>query len=149
MSRKKKTVMETSLEKPYYVSDADMNTKQMLHGGQLFKIIDSYAGRVAMAHAERDCVTISFDKMVFKTHVYTDEMLIFRLSINRSWRTTMEVGARVHVVRDGKEVYVSSAYLTFVSHDGKPVPQVIPETEDEIRRFHQADMRKRNRVIAD
>jgi len=112
----------------------------------MFKIIDSYAGRVAAAHAERDCVTISFDRMVFRTPVYTDELLIFRLSVNRAWNTSMEIGAKVHVVRNDKEVYVASAYLTFVSVDRKPVPEVLPETQDEIRRYYQADMRKRLRT---
>jgi acyl-CoA hydrolase len=60
----------------------------------------------------------------------------------------MEVGVKVWVenyIADEAH-HVSSAYLTFVavSKDGKrlPVPAVIPESEDERRRYEDAGRRR-------
>ena len=64
----------------------------------------------------------------------------------------MEVGVRVCVedLRTGEVRHTSSAFLTFVAlgEDGKPaeVPQVVPETPDEQRRFQQAGERRHIRL---
>jgi acyl-CoA hydrolase len=60
----------------------------------------------------------------------------------------MEVGVKVWVENylSGQNRHVSSAYLTFVAIDEAgnklPVPPVIPETEDEKRRFEDAARRR-------
>jgi acyl-CoA hydrolase len=73
----------------------------------------------------------------------------------------MEVGVRVETENliTGKRLHTCSAYLTFVALDEQarttPIPPVIPETEDEQRRFREAGERReyrlalRNRVRAD
>jgi acyl-CoA hydrolase len=60
----------------------------------------------------------------------------------------MEVGVKVWVeeyIQD-KRQHVASAHLTFVSVDGKGgrivVPQVIPETEEQKRRYEGAGRRR-------
>jgi acyl-CoA hydrolase len=64
----------------------------------------------------------------------------------------MEIGVKVFAesFKDGTRVHTNTAYLTFVSVDsnGKPVPaiQVIPETEDEKRRYDEALQRRDNRL---
>jgi acyl-CoA hydrolase len=87
--------------------------------------------------------------------------MILRSSVNRVFRTSMEVGVKVETenLMTGQRLHTCSAYLTFVALDeqGKtiPIPAVIPETEDEQRRFREAGERReyrlalRNRVRAD
>jgi len=64
----------------------------------------------------------------------------------------MEVGVRVLVedLLNGVQQHTSSAYLTFVALDeqGKPspIPPVIPETEEEKRRFDDAGERREYRL---
>jgi acyl-CoA hydrolase len=64
----------------------------------------------------------------------------------------MEVGVKVYVedLLTGERKHTSSAYLTFVAIDegGCPVPapQVIPETEEEKRRFEDAGRRRASRL---
>jgi acyl-CoA hydrolase len=83
--------------------------------------------------------------------VKVGELLILKASVNRAYRTSMEVGVRVMVedVREQKLRHVSSAYLTFVAVDstGKKVevPPVIPETEHQKRRFEDAGRRREMR----
>ncbi len=53
-------------------------------------------------------------------------------------------------IMTGEIRHTASAYLTFVSLDklGKPmeIPQVIPETDDEIRRNKEAAIRRKKRM---
>jgi acyl-CoA hydrolase len=64
----------------------------------------------------------------------------------------MEVGVRAMVedVRAGKLRHVSTAYLTFVAMDAArarvEVPQVVPETEAQKRRFEDALRRREMRA---
>ena len=64
----------------------------------------------------------------------------------------MEVGVKVTTenLMTGHRLHTCSAYLTFVALDksGKPTPapQVIPETEEEQRRYEQAGERREYRL---
>jgi len=75
-----------------------------------------------------------------------------RSSVNRAFRTSMEVGVKVWVddLIRGAQQHVSSAYLTFVAIDaggrGVEVPPVVPETEDEKRRYAEAGARREYRL---
>ena len=73
---------------------------------------------------------------------------MLRSSVNRVFRTSMEVGVKVwmeNYIVDKRE-HVASAYLTFVAVDGiggrLPVPQVIPQGKDQLRRFEDAGLRR-------
>lgn len=147
---KQKTVSESAREKFYNVMAADMNPRHTFYGGRLLAMIDSEAGKVASEHAEVGCVTRALDSMTFDAPVLDDETLVLRISVNRAWRTSMEIGVKVHVLRDDAEVHVASAYLTFVAVNDAgqpvPVPKLVPESDEEIRRYHQADYRRRARL---
>jgi acyl-CoA hydrolase len=75
-----------------------------------------------------------------------------KASVNYAGRTSMEVGIRVEAeeLLTGRRRHTNSCYLTFVAVDrnGRPieVPEVLPETEDEKRRFAAAMERRRRRL---
>jgi acyl-CoA hydrolase len=64
----------------------------------------------------------------------------------------MEIGVRVECedLLTGSRRHTNSAYLTFVSVDRngrpQPVPEVVPESEIELRRFADAQERRRLRL---
>ena len=64
----------------------------------------------------------------------------------------MEIGVEVFAqsFKKGIKVHSNSAYLTFVSLDDKGNPvkttQLVPETEDEKRRYEEALERRENRL---
>ena len=64
----------------------------------------------------------------------------------------MEIGVRIEAecLKTGTHTHVGSAYLTFVALDvdDKPVaiPQILPETEEEKRRYEEAKKRRENRI---
>ena len=75
-----------------------------------------------------------------------------RASVNFAGRTSMEVGVRVETedMISGVRRHTNSCYLTFVAVDRSgrpvPVPQIMPETDDERRRFEAAKERRRLRL---
>ena len=97
-------------------------------------------------------VTASVDNLTFLHPVRIGQLVILKSSVNRVFRTSMEVGVKVTVedLKTGDVRHTSSAYLTFVALDdeGKPtpVPAVIPETADEKRRYEEAGERRRRRL---
>jgi len=105
-----------------------------------------------MRHSRNVVVTASVDHMDFIHPVRIGQWVRLRSSVNRVYRTSMEVGVKVWVedLIRGVQQHVSSAYLTFVAIDangrGVEVPPVIPETEDEKRRYQEAGARREYRL---
>lgn len=123
-----------------------------IFGGQLMAWTDIAASIAAARHSRAVCVTASIDGLVFLEPVRLGQHVIIRASVNWTGRTSMEVGARIESEdpRTGKRALVATAYLTFVAIDehGKPqpVPPLVLETEDEQRRFRQAELRRASRL---
>jgi len=130
----------------------DANPLGHLIGGKVMHLVDVAAAIAANRHARRACVTASVDYMTFLHPVHIGELVILRSSVNRVFTTSMEVGVKVWVenLQTGQVRHTSSAYLTFVAINAQgepvPVPPVIPETEEERRRFDQAGARRAYRL---
>src|SRR6202163_1981623 len=126
----------------------DANPLNALLGGRLMHWIDLAGAMAAHRHSRAYVVTASIDHLDFLVPVRVGDFVILRSSVNRVFRTSMEVGVKVWVenYRSQESRHVSSAYLTFVAVDaaGKrmPVPPVAPETEDEKRRYEGAARRR-------
>jgi len=90
--------------------------------------------------------------MTFLHPIHIGELVKLKSQVNRVFRTSMEVGVKVWVenLQTGHERHTSSAYLTFVALDraGNRVvlPPVVPETEEEERRFAEAAERRAYRL---
>jgi acyl-CoA hydrolase len=115
-------------------------------------LVDLAAALAAVRHARCAVVTASVDQMSFLHPVHIGELIILRSSVNRVFRTSMEVGVRVQVenLLTGHIRHTSSAYLTFVAIDKNgrrmPIPPVIPETAEEKRRYLEAEQRRAYRL---
>jgi acyl-CoA hydrolase len=126
----------------------DANPLNALLGGRLMHWVDLAGAMAAHRHSRAYVVTASIDHLDFLVPVRVGDFVILRSSVNRVFRTSMEVGVKVWVenYRSGQSRHVSSAYLTFVAVDAAgnrmPVPPVVPETEDEKRRFEGAARRR-------
>ena len=107
---------------------------------------------VAERHSAHVCVTAAVDSIHFRAPAKGNDTLLFNLSLNRSWGSSMEIGAKVEAENSytGETRHILSAFFTFVALDehGKPVdvPQVIPETEDQKRRYAKAQIRREGRL---
>jgi acyl-CoA hydrolase len=129
----------------------DANPLGALLGGTLMHWIDLAAAMAAHRHSRNYVVTASIDHLDFLTPVQVGDLVILRASVNRAFRTSMEVGVKVWVENyiAATRRHVSSAYLTFVAVDRQgnhmPVPPVLPESDEEKRRFEEAGNRRQAR----
>ena len=141
-------VRESASEMAEIVLPNDANVLNALLGGRLMHWIDLAGAMAAHRHSRQHVVTASIDHLDFLVPVRVGDFVILRSSVNRVFHTSMEVGVKVWVenYRSEESRHVSSAYLTFVAVDAAgnrlPVPPVIPETEDEKRRYEGAARRR-------
>ena len=148
-----KTVNQSAIDYlPYLIMPNDLNARNTVFGGRVLVMADLTAAQVAIRHCNRDCVTLSMDRCNFLAPAKQGETLIFKISINRVWGSSMEIGVKVltedHLTGESRHVF--SSYFTFVAmnENGKPTKArpVVPETEDQKRRYEEADKRRQHRL---
>ena len=143
-----KPVSESQSEMIEFVLPNDANPLGALLGGRLMHWIDMAGALAAHRHSRSYIVTASIDHMDFWVPVRVGDMVVLRSSVNRVFHTSMEVGVKAWVENYHRNTtqLVSSAYLTFVAVDqaGKhmPVAPVIPQTDEEKRRYEDAGRRR-------
>src|SRR3954465_11561405 len=137
-------VRESQSEMVEVVLPNDANPLGNLLGGRLMHLIDVAGALACHRHARSFVVTASTDHLDFLVPVHVGDLVILRSSVNRAFHTSMEVGVKVWVENylQDRSSHVSSAYLTFVAVDKQgnhiSVAPVIPETEDQQRRYEGA-----------
>jgi acyl-CoA hydrolase len=130
----------------------DANAAGFVHGGVVMRLCDEAAGIAAIRHCGLRIVTAAVDRMTFASPIHIAELVTCRAKVNAAWRTSMEVGVRVEAEnpRSGEVRHTSTAYLTMVAVDENgrptPVPGVAAESEDEVRRQREAELRRSNRL---
>lgn len=136
----------------HIMTGSDTNLLGTVHGGVIMKLVDDAAGAVA-GRPGGPAVTASMDEMVFLEPVRVGDLVHVRAQVNWTGRSSMEVGVRVMAERWNESTpatQVGSAYLVFAAVDAdgrpRPVPQVIPETERDKRRYQEAQIRRTHRL---
>jgi acyl-CoA hydrolase len=123
-----------------------------INGGAILNLIDNVAGIVALRHCRSRVVTASIDRMDFLNPVHVGELIILKSSVNYTGKKSLEIGVSVETenLGTGEIRKTGKAYLTFVALNefGKAinVPPLIPETENEKRRFQEGEKRKLERM---
>ena len=147
-----KPVRESVSEYSELALPNDANVLGNLLGGKVMHLVDLCGALAAIRHARTPVVTASIDYMNFLSPVRIGQLLMLRSSVNRVFRTSMEVGVKVMVedLATGAVRHTSSAYLTFVALDAGgnrvPIAPVTPETEEEKRRYEEAARRREIRL---
>lgn len=154
MSLEGKYVKDSAVDDHVYrVFPNDLNSNNTVFGGLVMSILDRICSVVAERHSGRLSVTASVDSMHFLQPAERGDILIFMASVNRTWRTSMEIGAKVLAENPAtrEKKHIVSAYFTFVAlgEDKCPtaVPSVIPETPLQKRRFEEAEHRRQHRRL--
>ena len=145
-------VSESASEMSEFALPNDANILGTLFGGKVMAMVDLAASLAAARHARCPVVTASVDQMTFLYPIHIGQLVTLKSSVNRVFRTSMEVGVKVFIedLRTREIKHTSSAYLTFVAvaPDGGKVPviPVIPQTDAEQRRFDEAGQRRAARL---
>ena len=147
MTKKSNTVRNSHVTMHELVLPNDTNNLGNVLGGRVMHLMDICAAMSAYKHARTHVVTASVDNMNFLAPAKKGFILILKSSVNYVSKSSMEVGVKIHSENPftGEIKHTASAYLTFVSlnADGKPtkVPDIIPETDVEIRRYKEGKER--------
>jgi len=130
----------------------DANAGGFVHGGVVMRLCDEVAGLAAIRHCGGRVVTAAMDRMTFASPIHIGELVSCRAKVNAAWNTSMEVGVRIEAENPvtAEVRHTSTAYLTMVAldHEGRPtpVPALVPESDDEVRRQREAELRRANRL---
>ncbi len=148
----KYTVRKSQVVMNEMILPNDANVLGNVLGGHVMHLADVCAAMSAMRHCRKVVVTAAVDHLQFHHPVKVGEFMILKSSVNFTDRTSMEVGVKIEAEQPltGQRKHTCSAYLTFVALDevGKPtpVPEIIPETEVEHRRYAAAKLRREQRL---
>lgn len=142
----------SSLSMTVLMTPDQANFSGNVHGGTILKYLDQAAYACASRYAGSYVVTLSVDQVTFREPVHVGELVTFLASVNYTGRTSMEIGIKVVTENiRGKSVrHTNSCFFTMVAVDdnGRPVevPRLVPETADQVRRFHNAQARRQIRT---
>jgi acyl-CoA hydrolase len=147
-----RAVRESASEYSEVALPNDANPLGNLLGGRVMHLVDLAGALAAARHSRCPVVTASVDYMTFLHPIHIGQLIMLKSAVNRVFRTSMEVGVKVWVedLRTGVRRHTSSAYLTFVAlgpnNERVPVAPVVPETEEEKRRYEAALIRREYRL---
>ena len=131
----------------------DTNTLNNLMGGRLLHWMDIASAISAQKHCNRIVVTASVDNVSFKAPIKLGDVISIEARVSRAFTTSVEVRMDVWAenIPSGTRVKSNEAYYTFVALDSDgntvKVPELIPETVEEIMLFEGALRRRQLRLI--
>lgn len=140
-------------ETTHLVLPNDTNTLDNLFGGRLLQWLDINCAISAHRHCKRVVVTVAVNHVSFDRPIKLGDFVTIQSKVSRCFSTSMEIWADVWVEDQitGDRIACNSAIYTFVAVDnaGQPirVPEVVPESEEELRRFAGALRRRQLRLI--
>jgi acyl-CoA hydrolase len=132
----------------------DANQLGNILGGRVMHLIDISGAIAAHRHCHRQVVTASVDHLDFLNPIRVGELIVLEAQVNRAFHTSVEVGVEVFSEDPtaGVRKHTTKAFLTFVAIDEngnpRPVPPVIPKTQEERRRYREAGERRKARLAA-
>ena len=135
------------------VLPSETNPLNNLFGGELLARMDRAASIAARRHSRRIVVTASINHVAFNRSVPLGSVVTVEAKVSRAFRSSMEVYLDVWIDdrESGERDKANEAIYTFVAVDdtGRPVkvPEIIPETKEEIMRYEGALRRKQLSLV--
>ena len=148
-----KTAKESQIIMTELVLPNDTNTFGNLMGGRLMYWMDIASALAASKHCNSPVVTASVDNISFENPIKLGNIVHIEAKVSRAFNTSMEVHMQVwsEDFNHQNRYKSNEAYYTFVALDeqrkARKVPELIPETEDEIKLFEGALRRRQLRLI--
>ncbi|WP_099353653.1 acyl-CoA thioesterase [Fredinandcohnia onubensis] len=142
---------ESFVVKTSNVFPPDTNYHGTMFGGKLMAYIDDVASISAVRHSRSLVVTASTDSVDFLHPINEGSSVCLEAFVTYTGRSSMEVFVKV-IAEDlytGERHICALSFLTFVALDEngkpKPVPKVIPKSEEEKMLHESAKDRAENR----
>ncbi len=131
----------------------DTNVFGNLMGGRLMYWMDIAAAIAAQRHCNAPVVTASVDNISFENPIKLGNTVHIEAKVSRAFTTSMEVHLKVWGEDFTQQFKYKSneAYYTFVALDPnrrpRTVPELAPESEEEIKLYEGALRRRQVRLI--
>lgn len=153
MKEQVKKAKDSLVQMTELVLPNDTNLFDNLMGGRLMYWMDIAAALSAMKHCGSPVVTASVDNISFRNPIRRGNVVHLEAKVTRAFHTSMELHLGVWG-EDPVQQYKypsNEAFFTFVAIDpnGRPrkVPQLEPETAEEIELYEGALRRRQVRLV--
>jgi acyl-CoA hydrolase len=150
---KKKSAKESLVTMTELVLPNDTNTLNNLMGGRMMHWMDIVSAISAQKHSNNTVVTASVDNVSFTKPIKLGNVVTLKAQITRSFNSSMEIYIEVwsEDIPSGHKELSNRAFFTFVAIDKDNkivrVPEVIPETPEEVELYESALRRRQLRLI--
>jgi len=131
----------------------DTNALHNLRGGKILHWMDIASAIAAGRHSNAVVVTASVDNVSFENPIKLGDVVIATAQVTRVFNTSMETHIEVWAenLPTQTRYRCNEAYYTFVALDSNGKPKkcaaLVPETDDELRRFDGALRRRQLRLV--
>jgi acyl-CoA hydrolase len=131
----------------------DTNTLGNLMGGKLLHWMDVIAAVSAHRLCKRVSVTAAVNNVAFNKAIALGDIVTLKAKVSRSFSSSMEIFIDVYVEdrSTAAQIKCNEAIYTFVAVDQMgnpiPVPEVVPETDEEKERYEGAMRRRQLSLI--
>ncbi|NPV80498.1 MAG: acyl-CoA thioesterase [Firmicutes bacterium] len=152
MTNRGKRPSESAVVMTELVLPNDANPLGNILGGKVMHLMDIAGAIAASRHCNRPVVTVYVDGISFQEPIKVGEVVVLEATVTWTGNTSMEVMIKVYGedLTSGTRRHTNTAYFTFVALDdeGKPtrVPPIIVESDEEIRQFKEATIRREERL---
>jgi acyl-CoA hydrolase len=153
MKKNAKAAIESRTTLTELVLPNDTNPLNNLMGGRLLHWMDIATAISAQRHSKRIVVTASVNNVSFNNPIPMGSIVTLEAKVSRAFNSSMEVFVDVWMEdrSSGEKSHCNQAIYTFVAVDqlGSPIqiPEIIPETEEEIKRYDGALRRRQLSLI--
>lgn len=150
---KTKFPRESVTVKTEHVLPNDTNHVGNLFGGKLMQWVDICAAISAQRHCGHVVVTAAINHVSFDKPILQNSVVTLEAKVSRAFKSSMEVFVDVYVENmvTGQKTKCNEAITTFVAIDENgvplPVPELIPETDEEKRRYVSALRRRQLSLV--
>lgn len=150
---KSRTAKESLAISTHHVLPNDTNNLNNMFGGRLLEWMDIIAAVSAHRHCRRVVVTATVNHVAFHSAIPYGSIVTLQSKVSRSFNSSMEVFIDVFVEDpvSGVQRKTNEAIYTFVAVDQNgqtlPVPELIPETDEEKSRYAGALRRRQLALI--
>lgn len=154
MERRSKKISESRTIMTEMIMPNDTNPINNLMGGNLMRWMDIAAGICAGKHCESYVVTVSVDNVSFEKPIPLGDVITLQCVVTRAFNTSVEVYVEVFSsnMKGANTRRCNDAYFTFVAVDDaekrpQVVPEVLPLTAEEQKRYDEALKRRQLRLL--